>query len=285
MAGVVLEYGDLRMVLQPDSGGCIAGLWYGEVPVLRSMPAAQLHSVRISACYPLVPFSNRIGNAQMHWANAVYPLTPNFAPEAHAIHGAVWERSWAVVTASNTTATLRYTHLPDVAWPFAFTCVQTFLLDDQGVTMSLQVTNEASHLVPVGLGWHPFFVKRPASHVQFEAAGRWAMGQDKLPTVRQTSTGLDCACQALEIDHCFDGWAGMLHLRDGQFHTQLYSSLNHLVVFTHPSKDFIAIEPVSHVNNALGAVRSRDTLAALGMRVLQPQATTAAWMQLKIKPI
>lgn len=285
MVGLALVCGDLRLALRPDLGGCIAGLWCAGVPVLRSTPAAQLHSVRTSASYPLVPFSNRIGNAQMHWAGAVYPLTPNFAPEAHAIHGAAWERAWEVVTASDTAATLRYTHLPDTAWPFAFTCVQTFLLDDQGLTLRLAVTNEAAHPAPVGLGWHPFFVKRPGSQVQFQAAGRWAMGDDKLPVHREASSGLHTACDTLDIDHCFDGWAGTLHLRDGQCHTQLQSSQNHLVVFTHPSKDFIAIEPVSHVNNALGTLRTQDALAALGVRVLQPQATTVAWMQVNIKPI
>lgn len=285
MPGLELVCGDMRLALRPDLGGCIAGLWCGDMPVLRSTPTARLHSVRTSASYPLVPFSNRIANAQMHWAGAVYPLMPNFAPEAHAIHGVAWVRAWEVVTASDSAATLRYTHRPDATWPFAFTCLQICQLDDQGVTLRLHVTNEAAHPAPVGLGWHPFFVKRPESHVQFEAAGRWDMGDDNLPTVRQASTGLDGACQALGIDHCFDGWAGTLHLRDGQLHTQVQSSLNHLVVFTHPSKDFIAIEPVSHVNNALGAVRSPQALAALGVRVLPPQGTTGAWMQLKIKPI
>ncbi len=283
--GLVLAHGALRLALQPDLGGCIAGLWWGDVPVLRSTPAASLCSVRHSACYTLVPYSNRIAQAQLHWADAVYPLSPNFAPEAHAIHGVGWERTWEVMAVSGTSATLRYAHEPNAAWPFAFNCEQTFLLDDQCVAMTLQVTNLAPHPAPAGLGWHPFFVKRPGSQVRFDAEGRWAMSQDKLPTVLQASAGLDCACQALEIDHCFDGWQGTLHLLDDQLHTQVQSSLSHLVVFTHPSKDFIAIEPVSHVNNALGVVRPLDALVALGVRVLQPQAATTAWMQLKIKPI
>jgi len=285
VGGLVLAHGALRLALQPNLGGCISGLWWGDVPVLRSSPDGALGCVRLSACYPLVPYSNRIAQAKLRWADAVYPLFPNFEPEAHAIHGVGWERPWEVVSVSNTEATLRYAHQPDAAWPLAFSCEQTFLLDDQGVSMTLQVTNLAPHPAPVGLGWHPFFVKRPGSLIRFGAAGRWAMNEDKLPTVWQASAGLDCACQALDIDHCFAGWQGTLHLLDDQLHIQLLSSLGHLVVFTHPSKDFIAVEPVSHANNALGVARPLDALVALGVRVLQPQAVTTAWMQLKIKPV
>ncbi len=31
-----LRSGDLRLALRPDLGGSIAGLWLGDVPVLRS---------------------------------------------------------------------------------------------------------------------------------------------------------------------------------------------------------------------------------------------------------
>ena len=62
---IELRSGALRCELVPDLGGCIAGLWLGELPVLRSTPAAQLQSARQSGCYPLVPFSNRIGQATL----------------------------------------------------------------------------------------------------------------------------------------------------------------------------------------------------------------------------
>src|SRR3990167_7559562 len=62
-----LQAGDLACELEPRLGGCIAGLWLGDVPVLRSTPAAQLASAREAGSYPLVPFSNRIAQATLVW--------------------------------------------------------------------------------------------------------------------------------------------------------------------------------------------------------------------------
>ena len=62
---VSLQAGALRCEIQPALGGCVAGLWLGDVPVLRSTPADQLVSARLAGSYPLVPFSNRIGQAKL----------------------------------------------------------------------------------------------------------------------------------------------------------------------------------------------------------------------------
>jgi len=76
----ILTLGALRCEISPALGGCIAGLRCADIPVLRSTPAAQLQSVRLSGSYPLVPYSNRQAFAQMQWEGAQYPLAPNFAP-------------------------------------------------------------------------------------------------------------------------------------------------------------------------------------------------------------
>jgi GNAT superfamily N-acetyltransferase len=67
-AGAALELraGALRLALRPDLGGCIAGL-LGELPVLRSTPAERLERARLSGCYPLVPYSNRLGYRRFRW--------------------------------------------------------------------------------------------------------------------------------------------------------------------------------------------------------------------------
>ena len=45
---IELQAGELRCEIEPRLGGCIAGLWLGGIPVLRSTPAAQLTSARQS---------------------------------------------------------------------------------------------------------------------------------------------------------------------------------------------------------------------------------------------
>ena len=64
---LILTNEHLRCEIKPALGGCVAGLWFQGIPVLRSTPAQSLVSVRESGSFPLVPFSNRIGHATLQW--------------------------------------------------------------------------------------------------------------------------------------------------------------------------------------------------------------------------
>jgi aldose 1-epimerase len=283
---VTLRNHDLWCEIKPELGGCIAGLWLGDVPVLQSTRAADLHSVRQSGSYPLVPFSNRIGHAQLLWQGTDRPLIKNFDPEPHAIHGVGWERPWTVLEHSESFALLSYEHKADAAWPFDFDTSQAFKLSPGSLEMTISITNQSQQKAPVGLGWHPYFVKRAGSHLHFNATGRWEMGADQLPTHREANTGLDVDPNHLKVDHCFDGWSGAVTLQDDLLCTRISSSLNRLVVYTTAHNESIAIEPVSHVNNALHMLAtSGATAAELGVVVLQPGETFSCDMRIDVERV
>jgi aldose 1-epimerase len=208
----------------------------------------------------------------------------NNAEEPHAIHGVGWQRAWEVLDADDHFALLSYEHKPDSSWPFAFDTSQAFRLTGNELNLSLSITNQSATATPVGLGWHPYFVKRPQSRIEFEAKGRWEMDALKLPTHRVASSGLDVDCALLDVDHCFDGWNGVLHLRDEALHTRISSNLGRLVVFTGSARDFIAIEPVSHVNNAINLMdRKVASAEQLGVCVLQPGESMSAEMSIHVE--
>lgn len=283
-ASLQLQCGPLRCDLRPDLGGCMAGLWWGDLPVLRSTPGPTLTSARLAGSYPLVPFSNRVAQALLVWAGTSHPLVQNNAAEPHAIHGVGWQRPWEVLDASEQFALLSYEHKADAAWPFAFDTSQAFRLSEGALEITLSMTNQSSTPAPAGLGWHPYFVKRANSHLHFAASGRWEMGADKLPTQRVPATGLDTACAALDVDHCFEGWQGEVLLTDDQLRIRVASNLQRLVVFTNATRDFVAIEPVSHVNNAANLMASGAWSAdELGLRVLQPSESMSAVMSIRVE--
>lgn len=283
-APVTLRSSELLCEIKPELGGCISGLWWKGIPVLRSTVAQGLHSVRQSASYPLVPYSNRVGNALLQWQGREYPLVRNWQPDPHSIHGVGWERPWLVQEATGTHTQLVYEHRSDDAWPFDFEASQTIRIDANALEMGVSITNRCASVVPVGLGWHPYFVKRVDARVRFDATGRWEMGDDKLPTHRAISTGVDGACASLEVDHCFDGWNGMVQLHDAELHVRMVSSLNHLVVYTTPERDTIAIEPVSHVNNAVNRMaHGTEGMQELGVRALQPGDTFSATVRIEVE--
>ncbi|MEO7008687.1 MAG: aldose 1-epimerase, partial [Caldimonas sp.] len=91
-----LHSGALRLALRPDLGGAIAGLWHRDMPILRSVEPAALGGARAAACYPLVPYSNRLGFRHFRWKGAEYATQPNFDASPHSLHGVGWMRRWDI---------------------------------------------------------------------------------------------------------------------------------------------------------------------------------------------
>lgn len=259
MNSIVIEHDDWLLSIRPDLGACVEALQFRGVDVLRSSSPGSLSHVRLSGSYPLIPFSNRVAHAQLVWNGTSHPLVKNFPGEEHSIHGVGWKRGWELLDVQTDSCMLSLEHAQDAAWPFAFDASQTFRLHGNQLTMLLSITNQSDRAAPVGLGWHPYFVKRSQSHLSFAAQGMWAMGDDKLPTALQSSEGLSQACADLVVDNCFEQWSGQALLTDERMLVKLESDVKRLVVFTNPEKDFIAIEPVSHVNNAMNLGNAKES--------------------------
>ena len=273
-----MRAGELRLALRADLGGAIAGLWLGDLPVLRSCEPAALASSRLSGCYPLAPYSNRLGYRRFRWLGQDHTTASNFDDNPHSVHGVAWQRPWTVLSASASAAELSYTHAPDADWPFAFEARQRFVLDAGALQMHLALSNRATDPQPVGLGWHPYFPKRSHSRLHIELTDRWDSDASGLPTRRVPQPGIDGEVSHLAFDNCFEGWRGPARIRDEKLSLRLTSSLPYLVVFTPANKPYYCVEPVSHVSNA---IHMADPTAH-GLRTLAPQATFEAWMKLEV---
>jgi aldose 1-epimerase len=273
-----LHAGALRLAVRADLGGSIAGLWHRDLPVLRSTEPAQLASSRASGCYPLIPYSNRIGYQRFRWRGQSYTTAPNFDDSPHSVHGVGWQRPWQVVRAGANDLGLALRHEPDAHWPFAFEADQSFGLTTGRLELQLAVTNTDTRAQPVGLGWHPYFPKRSRSRLHIELSDRWDADATQLPTRRVAQPGIDADVQHLAFDNVFDGWRGAARLRDERLSLTLTSSLTRLVVFTPTDRPYYCVEPVSHVSNA---VHMADPIAH-GLVELEPGSRLQAWMRLDV---
>ena len=273
-----LRAGELRLALRPDLGGSIAGLWLGELPVLRSSEPGELASSRASACYPLAPYSNRLGYRRFRWAGADHTTASNFDDNPHSVHGVAWQRPWQAASQGASEAELQLVHQPDAHWPFPFELRQRFVLTPGALEVHLVFKNTGTQPQPVGLGWHPYFPKRPRSRLHIELTDRWESDASGLPTRRVPQPGIDADVSHLAFDHCFEGWRGQARIRDEKMSLRLSSSLPYLVVFTPDTKPYYCVEPVSHVNNAI----HMSDPAAHGLRSVAPGASFDAWMKLEI---
>lgn len=270
--------GALRLALRPDLGGSIAGLWCDTLPVLRSTEAQALPGPRASGCFPLVPYSNRLGYRRFRWKGVDHTTRPNFEGSPHSLHGTGWLRRWEVAAAGEAETTLRLRHAGDADWPFAFEARQRFSLSPTGLHVQMVVDNLAEIEQPIGLGWHPYFPKRARSRLHVECDGRWESDPTLLPVRRVACAGIDADVRHLDYDHGFDGWRGAARIRDEAMSLVLRSSLDRLVVFTPPQRDYFCVEPVSHVTNA---IHMADPVRH-GLRIVPPGASTEAWMTLDV---
>jgi aldose 1-epimerase len=282
---LVLSAGALRAAIRPDLGASLAGLWFqdahGEHAVMRSTEPGELASSRASACYPLLPYSNRIGYRRFRWHGHDHSTAPNFDDSPHSVHGVGWLRAWEVLAHDGHSATLGYTHVPDAHWPFAFAAQQQVELAADALTLRLSFTNTHATPQPVGLGWHPYFPKRPRSRIHAEVAARWEPDAAGLPVRSQPQAGIDGDVAHLAFDHCFDGWQGAARLRDERLSLRLSSSATRLVVYTPETKPYYCVEPVTHVSNA---IHMAEPLVH-GLVALMPGERTEAWMRLEVASV
>ena len=294
---IELRAGALKLVLAPEVGGAVVAFERDGVALFRATDAGALAAadVRGFASYPLVPFSNRIAAGALRWGGASYALARFLEGEPNAIHGNGWRRSWRVVEAASSRASLELVH--DAVgsrareWPFAYRALQEVVLAPDALTMRLALTSSASEPSPCGLGWHPFFPRRASTELRFAATSVWETDSTKLPTrLVPLAPRFDFSdARALgdtTLDHCFAGWHPPAFIRwpergiaveiDADAHCR------HLVVYVPAERDYFAVEPVSHMTDAFNRARKAAAAGETGTKVLAPGETFSCTMRISV---
>ena len=272
---VELRAGEYRLVLTPERGGSIARFdWRGE-PLLRSTCGP---SILDTACFPLVPFSNRIAFGRFAFDGREVQLAPNFpgSDHEHTIHGFGWLVPWEVVSCTATTAVLRHSY-PGGEWPWRYVAEQEFTLFPNGLRHSLSLRNLSDTPMPAGLGLHPYFPRTDRTIYRGLHRGEWQTAEDGLPIA------------LVERDTPVDWWQGapaasryvdtVYSKRDGPLVIQWpdralevvmspTSALSTTVVYTPQGADYLCVEPVTHATDAVNRDSAEDA-----MRTLAPAET------------
>ncbi len=284
------EIETLRLIVDPAVGGSIRRLdrragsdW---VPVMRPTPDAA-DAVLAMACFPLVPFSNRIADATFDWEGRTVSLPKNFPPEPHAIHGQGWENPWSVAARTETSVDLAF-DWPGGDWPWPYQARQSFALQDDALSVDIAVTNLGTGPMPAGLGVHPQFPRPPGTRITFESSGYWRSDDRFLPAALEPLPAhLDLpggqVLDAVTVDNCFAGWRGAARIDwpDGSSVTVTAdASCGHLVFYVPPGQHYLSVEPVTHASNAihLAAGGRTDT----GLVVLAPGETLATSIRFQV---
>jgi aldose 1-epimerase len=294
---IALVAGDARIGIAPAMGGAIASFALDGVDVLRPTPAGAL-DVRAHACWPLVPYSNRIARARLDFAERTHALARNFGDHPHSIHGVGWQRPWTI--AAHDTASARLVLDYDAAdeaaraWPWPFRATQSFALraDAMGAVLAVRMTlaNTGDDAFPFGAGFHPFFVRTASTRLAFRAGGVWMTDATRLPT--EFAPALDDGPfepardpGAMTIDHVFAGWDGVALLRDEARSMAVTlnadRALSFLVVYAPERANFLALEPVTHMTDAFN--RAARGERGTGTRSLRPGGAFSCTMEIGVR--
>lgn len=257
---VRLERNGLAVDVSPLGGAVLAAHWHG-VPLLApaSSPGLASQVLGAEACFPLVPFGNRIEGSAFRFGGRRYGLLQNTA-DPLVLHGDAWLRRWSILRRDHREITLRYDHQASDASPYAYEAVQTIAAGDGTLSLSLAVVNRAAQTLPYGLGFHPYFPRTPRARLFTRATGYWTERENHLPGHPGViPPDLDFAAgaplPARWLNNAFDGWDGQarIALPETGLVLRLEADRNfRFFVLYAPSPDagFFCLEPMTHRPNA-----------------------------------
>lgn len=256
-----LQRSGVTCTLHPELGGSILSLCVHGFDVLRPA-ASETCDVLETACFPLVPFANRIAHGKMEFRGrqVVLPADPAAAPHAHHGHG--WRRPWRLVRKSAASAEIAYQHVPD-EWPWAYIATQRIDLSDRGLSIELSVVNLSDEAMPAGLGLHPYFMRRGDDVIDLQAQGMITNSSDGIPTGEATFVpGAKPVAAISGLDNLLIDGGGSVRLRLGGVDCHLAArGAAGFHVYVPNGEDFFCVEPVTHFPNAFALDAEQYALA------------------------
>lgn len=148
---------------------------------------------------------------------------------------------------STTTLSLHLDYDADEDWPFAFRAEQEFAIEADSLSVTLRLINTGEHIMPGGLGWHPFFRADLSRQVTSDARLVFPLDTIDVPTGAPAMERCSGALQtgAGETQH-FTDWQQAAVRTDGGAGVTLArtAGLAHLAV--HRTATYVCLEPVSH---------------------------------------
>ena len=220
MNSVNLAADDLSLSLSPSVGGSISSLeWHGRGgsrSILRKCHS-DLEKVLDAACFPLVPYVNRIRDGAFVFRGREVRLAANMPGDPSPLHGQGWLADWQIEKANERAAILRYRHQPG-EWPWYYEAKQAFALDAGGLSLTLTCRNISDEPMPCGLGQHPYFPCGAETLLRTSVETAWVIDDKVLPVEQVTAQGRynleDRLVCGQGLDNGFGGWGGEARLWD-----------------------------------------------------------------------
>ncbi|EED32090.1 putative PyrBI operon leader peptide [gamma proteobacterium NOR5-3] len=270
MNTVCIEHTDLRVELAPQAGAALLALQsrcHGQWVDWLVDPALAA-SIGVPACFPLIPFANRITDGALECGG--HRLVANRQDlSAHPIHGYAWQAPWTVDSVQSDSLQLSYDGCDD-PWPWKYRAQLHCVLAPGALRMHLKLTHLGPGQMPAGLGLHPAFPSAGLLSIQADTEAFLPVDKARLPTA-YLSGAPQCKELAMGqlpapgMDSDFHGWKQKLRMRwsDRQLELTADPVFTALHVFRPKNQPLLCVEPVTHLTGAMATRRLPEVPAPI----------------------
>lgn len=259
MTTITIANDKLGLEVLPEVGGGVARFdkldKAGSVPLFRPWDGCT-KAANALGCYPLIPFSNRLGGGGIEAGGRFWPMPANRAPEPYPVHGDGLDLPWTVEERGPTQLVLGLDSRSLA--PFDYAARMSYALAGPSLTIRLSVEHRGDLPVPYGLGLHPWLPRTPGTTLWAPAERVWLEKPDHLPDREvpieerpdwdfRTPSRLPAGW----LNNGFTGWSGAARVTWPETGTtlsvQAADGLDTLILYSRGGDcDFVCLEPVSH---------------------------------------
>jgi aldose 1-epimerase len=253
---LLLRHENTQLTLDAARGGAILEFSWRDRPIFRPTPRGAGTDPFALACFPMVPYANRIAQGRFNFGARAVHLRRNWGEHPHPLHGQGWRSPWQVSAATASSALLVFEGGAD-EWPWHYLAEQQLQVSHDGLSIKLSIENLAKSPMPVMLGLHPYFCNPHQARLHANTPRVWLTDNAALPT-QEVDTPLDWSfdrtrvISAVPLDHCFTRWDGTAVIRWPDLRVDIRATnCAYLHVYAPSGRDFFCVEPSSAAVGAL----------------------------------
>lgn len=288
---LTLAHGPYTCRIAAEAGGTIAALDW-QAPDGRTLPVLHApdgvvpwtQATNKFGCWAMLPFANRAFGSLVDDGTTRFTVPAN--DPSGTIHGFGWQAAWEIAEQAPDRVVLLHRRVdgPD---PYRYRARQEIALGADGLTIGLDLTNEAGETLPYGMGLHPWFPCADDTTLAMQVEGALVFGEAFRARGAERFAdggpyaGAPVFATGRETAWSFLGWDGRARIetpsRGLAIAIAASDSLDCPLVWQPAGAAFLCVEPQSH---AAGAPSEAAVRAVSPLARLAPGETLSGWMRI-----
>ena len=236
------------------------------VDVFRAEKKNIKFEITKTACFPLIPFCNRINKNKFRHNGKIYNLKQNSKLGKYYLHGDGWLNNWKIIKKNKNLIEMNFIKKKSEYSPYEYLSRQKFILFKNKLKIYLSVKNLNDNPLPFGLGLHTYYPMNKLTKLQAQSKTYWLENKNFIPTkIINNSKKMNFdklnSLPNKWVNNCFNNWNSKaeIYWPDKKMKLNIKSSNNckYFFLFISNNKfeknfknDYFCFEPMTHAVNA-----------------------------------